>query len=66
MDRRGTVIYGVAIQEYGVNKMTDYDGYAFDRCEECRLYGDDYYYDEDYGLVCNCEGCGYNTADDED
>lgn len=35
-----------------VNGMDDYDYYA-----ECRLYGDDYSFDKDGGLVSNCDGC---------
>jgi len=39
-----------------VNSMDDYD-----YCEECKLYGDDYSYDKDGGLVSNCYDCPMNT-----
>ena len=37
-----------------------------DPCEECRIYGDDYSYDEDGDSVCNCEGCCWNDHFDDD
>lgn len=32
--------------------MSDYDP-----CEDCRINGDDYSYDDDGGLVSNCYDC---------
>ena len=31
-----------------------------DHCEECRLYGNNYSYDEDGDSVCNCYDCPMN------
>lgn len=33
--------------------MTEY----YDPCEECRVLGDDYYYDDNGDLQCNCDDC---------
>lgn len=35
----------------------------FDPCEECRIYGDDYYYDEDGDLVSYCDDCPFGDFD---
>ena len=31
-----------------------------DHCEECRLYGNNYSYDEDGDSVCNCCTCPFD------
>ena len=36
--------------------VNNYD-YDYDPCEECRINGDDYYYDEDGDLMMNCYDC---------
>ena len=33
-------------------------------CEECRIYGDDYSYDENGDLVSNCYDCPMNPDSD--
>lgn len=33
---------------------------AFDLCYECRGYGDDYSFDQNGELVCNCTNCLIN------
>lgn len=38
----------------------------YDPCEECRLYGDDYSYDEDGELISNCYDCPMRGEEDED
>lgn len=38
----------------------------FDYCEECGIYGDDYYIDEDGGLTCRCDECPLNLLYNED
>ena len=35
-----------------------------DYCEECRLHGDDYSYDEEGDLVSNCYDCLMNSYSD--
>lgn len=45
----------------GEKRMIDYDP-----CEECRLYGDDYSYDEDGELISNCYDCPMRGEEDED
>lgn len=35
-------------------------------CEECRIYGDDYYFDDDGNLTCACDTCWvYQDEEDE-
>jgi hypothetical protein len=34
-----------------------------DPCEECRILGDDYSYDEDGDLVSNCYDCPFGNFD---
>ena len=29
----------------------------YDYCDECKIYGDDYSFDEDREMICNCYGC---------
>ena len=41
--------------------MEDYDS-----CDECREYGDEYSYDENGDLVCNCDECYLNPAYDRE
>lgn len=41
-----------------LEKMDD-----FDPCEECRIYGDDYYYDKDGDLVSYCDDCPFGDFD---
>lgn len=35
----------------------EYDYCEYDYCDECRIYGDDYSFDEDGDMVCNCDHC---------
>ena len=41
--------------------MSDYNDY----CEDCSLYGDDYFYNEEGELECRCPTCAFNDNDDE-
>ena len=34
----------------------------YDRCYECTGYGDDYSFDDDGDLVCNCNDCPFNPV----
>ena len=36
----------------------------YDYCDECKLYGDDYGYDQDGDLASNCYGCPMNPDSD--
>ena len=46
--------------------MDDWDDYDYDRCYECRGYGDDYYYDaEEDEWVSACTNCPFNEWKDE-
>lgn len=37
-----------------------YDDYIdYDLCDECQIYGDDYSFDEDGGIICNCLNCQF-------
>lgn len=38
--------------------------YELDWCEECQLYGDDYYFDENGELQSQCEDCAFNDVED--
>lgn len=53
--------------EYDVDEDYDYDfeeydeyQNALDYCEECGIYGDDYYIDDDGELTCRCPECNMN------
>lgn len=37
----------------------------YDPCEECRLYGHDYSYDEDGDLMSNCYDCPMRGEEDD-
>ena len=51
-------------QSIEVKSMDDWDDY--DRCYECRGYGDDYYYDaETDDWVSACTNCPFNEWKDE-
>lgn len=40
------------------NTEFENDYYDYDYCEECHLYGDDYYYDEEIGeYISRCYEC---------
>lgn len=39
------------------NKFDDW----YDYCDECRIYGDDYYVDENGEWIDACENCSMNT-----
>lgn len=43
-------------------------GNDYDCCYECTGYGDDYSFDDDGELVCNCGDCPFNLVwhDDDD
>ena len=52
----------------------DYLDDLYDYCDECRIYGDDYSFDEDGNMICMCDTCinnlsnwddGYWIGDDE-
>lgn len=45
--------------------VKDDDVYEYDQCEECRLYGDDEYINEDGELVNRCSDC-YENPDNYD
>lgn len=51
--------------EYDVDEDYDYDFEEYqdtlDYCEECRIYGDNYYTDEDGEHVCRCSECNTNS-----
>lgn len=38
----------------------------YDRCYECRSYGDDYHIDEHGELVSACDDCSFNGRDYDD
>lgn len=40
----------------------DESGNDYDYCYECAGYGDDYSFDDDGELVCNCDSCPFNPA----
>lgn len=43
------------------------DNDDYDYCDECRIYGDDYYYDAETGEdVSACEECIYNRREDDE
>lgn len=37
--------------------------HIYDRCYECRLYGDDYYYNDNGNLICACDACSGERKD---
>lgn len=39
------------------NKFDDW----YDYCDECRIYGDDFYVDENEEWIDTCENCFMNT-----
>lgn len=43
-----------------VRKMCNYD-YLYDYCDECRIYGDDCYVDENWEWIDACKNCSMNT-----
>lgn len=54
-------------EEYDIDEDYDYDFEEYDEyqdaldyCEECRIYGDDYYIDDDGEHVCRCPKCNMN------
>ena len=46
------------------DEMDDYDPLD-DYCDECRVYGDDYSFDEDGKMVDNCVECPFNSANND-
>ena len=42
-----------------------FDNYDYDYCDECRLYGDDYFFDEDGELESYCPKCTMNPSNDD-
>lgn len=38
----------------------DYLNDLYDHCDECRIYGDDYYVDENGEWIDACENCSMN------
>lgn len=53
--------------EYDVDEDYDYDFEEYDEyqdaldyCEECDIYGDNYYIDNDGEHVCRCPECSMN------
>lgn len=53
-------------EEFDVDEDYDYDFEeyqdALDYCEECSIYGDDYYIDDDGEHVCRCPECNMNPS----
>lgn len=54
-------------EDYDIDEDYDYDFEEYDEyqdaldyCEECRIYGDDYYIDDDGEHVCRCLKCNMN------
>lgn len=51
-------------KEYDVDEDYDYDFEeyqdALDYCEECHIYGDDYYINDDEDIVLRCPECNMN------
>lgn len=47
-------------------RMDEYDHGMNDTCEECRIYGNDYYYDEDGDLQSSCYRCAFRYGYEED
>ena len=43
-----------------LEKDEEYQMDMLDYCEECGIYGDDYYIDEDGEQVCRCPECNMN------
>lgn len=43
-----------------LEKDEEYQMDMLDYCEECGIYGDDYYIDEDGDHVCRCPKCNMN------
>lgn len=43
-----------------LEKYEEYQMDMLDYCEECGIYGDDYYTDEDGENVCRCPECNTN------
>lgn len=39
---------------------------AYDYCDECEAYGNDYTENEDGDLICNCDTCPYNPLAEDD
>lgn len=40
--------------------------FTSDRCFECRIYGDNYYEDEDGNYVCACDDCSFNEREEQE
>lgn len=38
----------------------DYLRDVLEYCDECSIYGDDYSFDDDGEMVCNCDNCPMN------
>lgn len=59
-----------SVDEYDVDEDydCDFEEYqdALDYCEECSIYGDDYYLDENGELVCRCFECDMMESDWDD
>ena len=46
--------------------LEDYDPWDDDDyCDECRIYGDDYSFDEDGEMVDNCVDCPFNSVNND-
>lgn len=41
--------------------MSEYNDY----CEDCTIYGDDYFMNEDGELECRCSQCAFNDNEEE-
>ena len=45
--------------------MSNYDVYD-DYCEDCAVYGDDYFINDDGEYECRCPQCSFNPYVDEE
>ena len=45
----------------GVNIMTNDSMYEYGPCDDCRAYGDDYYFDKDGECMSRCYDCPFNV-----
>lgn len=54
-------------EKYEENSEENYDPLDdYDICYECSGYGDDYSYDDNGNLICNCDACPFCPWTDEE
>lgn len=65
---KSDVVKAKAVKEDQEHDDSEYDFTREDICYECGGYGDDFSFDEDGELVCNCPTCPFNedNVDNED